>query len=795
MLVAVEERGRETRDSSGRFRVVIAGAGPAGVEAALALQRIAGGRVITTFVAPERFVHFPPSARSPFAIGDRYRVPLDGLAGADLVQGRLISVDPTAREASVSGDETLTYDALLVAVGANQRAPYPRALVFGAPDSDERMHGLIQDLEDGYIKRVAFVIPSGASWSLPIYELALMTAARAFDMCVEVELTLVTPEPSPLAIFGEGISQDVAHMLADAGIAVRCRVDAEPPRRSVLELHPTRERLDVDRVVTLPILSGPAIGGLPHDASGFLPVDDYGRVAGLAGVYAAGDATDFEIKQGGIACRQADAAAEAIAADAGVAIEPTPFRAVLRGLLLTEHDTRWMQRNLGHRERGQGRRVAANQVCRPGALAAAARCPGRCALRRAVRPRVLIAGGGVPGRRIRVRPYTRSPGVPSRPGRLHVAPGDQRILVHRIVTVPRLVGSALPGVPCDRDGFSRTYAHGRVLGLKMCSLAGDATAFAIRRRGLAAQQGDAVAESIAASVDADVAPRPFRPFLTGLLTGQEGTLHGRSHPHRHEDDGSLSERPLWWPPNRLCGRYLAPYLSSRVGGGADMFSDQSWPSGSIPRRSATRASSASGPTSQPAESSCRDPYQYENARPASEPGIAHSPSPRPGGLAAEIPGAGSAYPLASAPSRAARNAPTIPPQKRSGTSTAKCHSAMPIMAQTRTLTASSLEICVAFGMGSSFHFPVRATVPTPVSISGWGRRYPRNRAATPPVSVSIAAAAPLTGVMRAPVWRHRSTIRSVKRGSSTTPAASGRCEAGARCPSPAIAPAYRISGS
>ena len=63
-------------------------------------------------------------------------------------------------------------------------------MAFGAPGSDERMHGLIQDLEAGYIKRVAFVVPSGASWTLPIYELALMTAARAFDMCVEVDLTL-----------------------------------------------------------------------------------------------------------------------------------------------------------------------------------------------------------------------------------------------------------------------------------------------------------------------------------------------------------------------------------------------------------------------------------------------------------------------------------------------------------------------------------------------------------------------------------------------------------------------------
>jgi sulfide:quinone oxidoreductase len=352
MLMAFEERGRETRDSSGRFRVVIAGAGPAGVEAALALQRVADDRVTTTIVAPERFVHFPPAARSPFAVGDRYRLPLAGLGGADLFPGRLISVDAAAREVLVSGDETLTYDALLVAVGANQRSPYPRALAFGAPGSDERMHGLIQDLEAGYIRRVAFVVPSGASWALPIYELALMTAARAFDMCVEVELTLVTPESAPLAIFGEEISQDVAQMLAEAGVVVRCRVDAEPPRRNVLQLHPTRERLDVDRVVTLPILRGPAIDGLPHDAGGFLPVDAFGRVTGVARVYAAGDATDFEIKQGGIACEQAHAAAEAIAADAGVAIEPTPFSAVLRALLLTEHDTRWMQRNLGSESGG-----------------------------------------------------------------------------------------------------------------------------------------------------------------------------------------------------------------------------------------------------------------------------------------------------------------------------------------------------------------------------------------------------------------------------------------------------------
>ena len=62
------------------------------------------------------------------------------------------------------------------------------------------------------------------------------------------------------------------------------------------------------------------------DRSGFLPTDEHGRVGGTVGVYAAGDATSFPIKQGGIAAQQADAVAECIAAGAGAPLETTPFR-------------------------------------------------------------------------------------------------------------------------------------------------------------------------------------------------------------------------------------------------------------------------------------------------------------------------------------------------------------------------------------------------------------------------------------------------------------------------------------
>ncbi|MEA2312979.1 MAG: sulfide:quinone oxidoreductase, partial [Solirubrobacteraceae bacterium] len=202
-----------------------------------------------------------------------------------------------------------------------------------------------QDLEGGYIRRIAFVVPAGATWSLPLYELALMTADRVWDSGLSVELTLVTSEPSPLAIFGPAASRSVSEMLAAAGIDVRAATDTTLLEAGVAVLGSSGERITVDRIVTLPVLDGPAIEGLPADAGGFLAVDRHGRVTGATDVYAAGDATDFAVKQGGFACQQADAAAEAIAAAAGAEIDPAPFEPVLRGVLLTEHESRFMRRS------------------------------------------------------------------------------------------------------------------------------------------------------------------------------------------------------------------------------------------------------------------------------------------------------------------------------------------------------------------------------------------------------------------------------------------------------------------
>ena len=336
------------------FKVLIVGGGSGALEAAFRLQRVAGSRVETTILAPDtHFVTQAMAVLAPFAAAHVPHEPLAQLAsdaGARLRRGRMVSADTAAHHVVTAEGETISYDALLIAVGAVKRDPYSHVLAFGTPGTEERMHGLVQDLEGGYVRRIAFVVPPGTTWPLPLYELALMAAERAYDSCQHCELVLVTSEEAPLALFGAEASHALSARLQEAGVAVRTGVHAEVPAHGVVEVHPGGEQLSVDRVVTLPRLSGPALEGVPHDSQGFLPVDDHGRVEGAPDVYAAGDATHFPIKQGGLACQQADAAAEAIAAQAGVAIEPEPYAAVLQGVLLTHRAATFLRRQAGEAE-------------------------------------------------------------------------------------------------------------------------------------------------------------------------------------------------------------------------------------------------------------------------------------------------------------------------------------------------------------------------------------------------------------------------------------------------------------
>jgi sulfide:quinone oxidoreductase len=199
----------------------------------------------------------------------------------------------------------------------------------------------VQDVEEGYSRRIAFVVPGGVTWPLPLYELALMTAARARAMGAEVEITVVTPEPLPLAALGEQASADVAELLTIAGIRLEADTFADVDGTGRLFLRPAGSELTAERIVALPVLEGPAIPGLPADERGFVPTEAHGRVPGAPDVYAAGDGTQNPIKQGGLATQQADIIAGDVARRVGVRVEEAAAEPVLRVTLLTGDKERY----------------------------------------------------------------------------------------------------------------------------------------------------------------------------------------------------------------------------------------------------------------------------------------------------------------------------------------------------------------------------------------------------------------------------------------------------------------------
>jgi sulfide:quinone oxidoreductase len=322
------------------FKVVIVGGGVAALEAALALREFGGDRIATTILAPdEEFVYRPMAVREPFGLAQAKRYPLTRIArdaGAELCSDQFTWLEHERRVVHTAAGAELRYDAAILAMGAHVYPRFGHSITLDPSRLDEQLHGLVQDIDGGYIHRLAFIIPAASAWPLPIYELALMTSARAGECYADVSITIVTPEGAPLAIFGPEVSDRVGELLTQSGIVLipssHCEV-LEPGR---VGIHPGPRELLVDRIISLPQLFGPSAAGVPADAAGgFISVDDHCRVRGLDGVYAAGDATDFPIKFGGIAAQQADLAAQSIAALAGVAPEPGPFSPDLHAVLLT----------------------------------------------------------------------------------------------------------------------------------------------------------------------------------------------------------------------------------------------------------------------------------------------------------------------------------------------------------------------------------------------------------------------------------------------------------------------------
>ena len=314
-----------------RFQVVIAGGGVAALEAVLAIRALETEPTSIELLSPSRDFRLQAlSVAEPFG-GDAQTLDLEQFCAVHDVGYRSEGVAEIwggpQRILTDRGDE-LFYDALLMATGARRTSALPGSHPFRGAADVAWFGTLLERLQRGAIADVAFAVPRQVKWSLPIWELAMLTAGWLADRNRgDARISVVTHELAPVEVFGDAVSSHIATLLAERGVDLVPAVGVVRFDQGRLVCEGGTE-LRVDEVVSLPGLSVPEFPGVPQGRHGFIGCDAEMRVDGLERVWAAGDSTWFPIKQGGLAAQQAEIAAAGILRAAGAEIDVPPFRPV-----------------------------------------------------------------------------------------------------------------------------------------------------------------------------------------------------------------------------------------------------------------------------------------------------------------------------------------------------------------------------------------------------------------------------------------------------------------------------------
>ena len=206
----------------GPTHVVVAGGGFAALEVVLGLRALAGGAARISLVSPDPvFAYRPAATLDAFADTAPRAFDLSAIAadlGVRYHRTRVESVGLRSRRVRLTYGGRLTYDALVLATGARATVGVPGALTFRDQRDLPRFRQLLRELDERTRDSLVFAVPSGTSWPLPLYELALLSAAHARDRRTGAEITLVSPERRPLAAFGAEASALIAAELADRGV-------------------------------------------------------------------------------------------------------------------------------------------------------------------------------------------------------------------------------------------------------------------------------------------------------------------------------------------------------------------------------------------------------------------------------------------------------------------------------------------------------------------------------------------------------------------------------------------------
>lgn len=125
-----------------------------------------------------------------------------------------------------------------------------------------------------------------------------------------------------------------------------------------------------------------------------------------------------------------------------------------------------------------------------------------------------------------------------------------------VITLPRLTGRRIDGVPFNDRGFVPVDGFGLIDGCESEYAAGDVTSYPVKFGGAATAQADVVAAAIGARAWEGKAPQPFEPNLKATLLAPDGPVP------LGEEASEDTRRNEWSPAQKVSGRFLTPVLTA-----------------------------------------------------------------------------------------------------------------------------------------------------------------------------------------------------------------------------------------
>jgi NADH dehydrogenase len=285
-------------------RVLVLGSGFAGLWAALGaarrLEELGAQDAVDVTVVSSRPFH-DIRVRNYEPDLSACRIPLPELldpAGVGHLTADVTAVDPTRATVGTADGATLAYDRLVLAVGSAVAKPnLPGLAEFGFDvdtyDGAMRLQAHIRDLAGrpaDASTRTAVVVGAGLTGIETASELPRMLA-DVLGSGATPRVILVDHNPHVGSDMGESARPVIEKALADndveslTGIGVTA-VDARSVTLSSGDIVPAATLVWCAGMRANPLT---AQFGVPRDKLGRLPVDDYLRVEGVPGVFAAGD--------------------------------------------------------------------------------------------------------------------------------------------------------------------------------------------------------------------------------------------------------------------------------------------------------------------------------------------------------------------------------------------------------------------------------------------------------------------------------------------------------------------------